>query len=202
MQYRVAPGDTLGALSSRFRTTVPAIMKANVGRIANPNLIYVGQLIQIPAAAAQARGGAAAVARPKPAAPATGGESGLELQVLQLVNRERTSRGLRPLAFDARLDRAAENHNAHMARVGVMAHEGIGDGTVGSRVRGAGWTGRGYTENIAYGFGTAQAVMNVWMNSPAHRAGILRPDFTHMAVGHGISPRNGLPYWTQVFGAK
>lgn len=46
MQYVVKRGDTLGSIAARFHVTPQALMQAN--GIANPNLIYVGQLLNIP----------------------------------------------------------------------------------------------------------------------------------------------------------
>ncbi|MBS1148404.1 MAG: Membrane-bound lytic murein transglycosylase precursor [Myxococcaceae bacterium] len=43
--YRIQSGDTLGALAARFHTTVNALAQHN--GIANPNLIYAGQDLQI-----------------------------------------------------------------------------------------------------------------------------------------------------------
>jgi LysM repeat protein len=45
--YYVQKGDTLRIIAAKFNTTVDAILKLNT--IANPNLIYVGQVIAIPA---------------------------------------------------------------------------------------------------------------------------------------------------------
>lgn len=44
--YIVKPGDTLWQLSRQFGTTVDSIVQAN--NIPNPNLIYVGQVLEIP----------------------------------------------------------------------------------------------------------------------------------------------------------
>jgi len=44
--YVVRPGDFLSAISNRFGTTPAAILAANA--IADPNLLYVGQLLTIP----------------------------------------------------------------------------------------------------------------------------------------------------------
>ena len=44
--YIVQPGDTLWRISGQFGTTVDAIVLAN--NIPNPNLIYVGQGLEIP----------------------------------------------------------------------------------------------------------------------------------------------------------
>ncbi len=46
--YYVVRGDTLRIIAAKFSTTVDALIKANP-QIANPNVIYVGQLINIPA---------------------------------------------------------------------------------------------------------------------------------------------------------
>jgi len=45
--YYVQKGDTLRIIAAKFNTTVDAILKVN--NIANPNLIYVGQAIKLPA---------------------------------------------------------------------------------------------------------------------------------------------------------
>jgi LysM repeat protein len=46
MPYIVQPGDTLYTIARKFNTTVEAILAAN--DIPNPNLIYPGQLLEIP----------------------------------------------------------------------------------------------------------------------------------------------------------
>ena len=43
--YRVVAGDTLGAIAARFGTTTGALAAAN--HLANPNLVYVGQVLTI-----------------------------------------------------------------------------------------------------------------------------------------------------------
>ena len=48
MTYVVQRGDTLSKIAIRFNTTVTAIMQVNP-QITNPNLIYAGQVIMIPA---------------------------------------------------------------------------------------------------------------------------------------------------------
>jgi len=56
--YRVRAGDTLGTIASRHGTTVAALVRANDLR--NPNLILVGQRIDVPAGSA----GGSGTARP------------------------------------------------------------------------------------------------------------------------------------------
>ena len=49
--YYVQKGDTLRKIASKFSTTVDAILRVNP-QISNPNVIYVGQAITIPAGVA------------------------------------------------------------------------------------------------------------------------------------------------------
>jgi uncharacterized protein YkwD len=132
----------------------------------------------------------------------TSGLSALENAVLQLVNLERTSRGLSALTAVGKLNFAAEFHSGQQAKRGVMAHElfGVVAPTPGSRLDYAGydaWTT--YGENVAFGYATAAAVMNAWMNSPGHRDNILNPNFTQIGIGIAVDG-SGTLYWTQVFG--
>lgn len=55
MLYIVQPGDTLTIISRRFGTTVAGIMDINP-QITNPDVIYTGQIINIPTTAAPAPG--------------------------------------------------------------------------------------------------------------------------------------------------
>ena len=48
--YSVKRGDTLSAIASRYHTSVSALVSAN--HIKNANLIYVGEKLSIPGAAA------------------------------------------------------------------------------------------------------------------------------------------------------
>lgn len=53
--YTVRSGDTLGTIASRHGTTVAALVQAN--RLSNPNLIRIGQELQVPASGGSAGGG-------------------------------------------------------------------------------------------------------------------------------------------------
>ncbi|GAB2602091.1 LysM peptidoglycan-binding domain-containing protein [Pseudactinotalea suaedae] len=59
--YTVRPGDTVSAIAARFDTTIPAIVRAN--SLNGRAMIYAGQVLTIPAAAATSAAG--------PAAPST-----------------------------------------------------------------------------------------------------------------------------------
>jgi LysM repeat protein len=54
-KYIAQKGDTLTGISKRFKTTVPALLEANP-KIQNPDLILVGQFINVPVSARHAPG--------------------------------------------------------------------------------------------------------------------------------------------------
>lgn len=121
-----------------------------------------------------------------------------EQQVLDLVNRERARAGLAPVAYDRRLDLASERHNAQQAATRRMAHDGIGDGTPGERIRAAGYGGA-WGENVATGQLSPAQVVAEWMASPGHRRNILDPSYRLMGVSY-TTGTDGRTYWAQSFG--
>jgi uncharacterized protein YkwD len=122
-----------------------------------------------------------------------------------LMNRDRTARGLRRLAVRPTLNVAAARHSRDMVRRQYFAHESPTGGTLLSRVRAAGYLrgARSYTlgENIAWGTGylaTPARIHQSLMNSPGHRANILRGAFRNVGVGLA----SGVPERTIDFGTR
>ena len=58
----------------------------------------------------------------------------------------------------------------------------------------------GFGENIAYGYASAQSVMNGWLTSPGHRANIERASYNAIGVGV-VRDSGGRLWWTQNFGS-
>lgn len=123
-----------------------------------------------------------------------------DLEILRLVNQERTSRGLSALTLSQKLDTAADLHSEDMATQGYFSHTGQDESSAGDRIERAGYDWRRYGENIAFGYQSAASVVQGWMNSEGHRRNILNANFTHMGLGY-VTNASGRPYWTQVFGA-
>jgi uncharacterized protein YkwD len=150
--------------------------------------------ISLPAASpAAAAPGACAAAHSSPSEVSA---AQLEHTVLCLVNRERTSRGLGRLRGNDRLDRAARGHSRHMVRAKFFAHDAPSGADVLTRVKRRGYrSARGLMvgENIAWGSGsyaTPAEILEGWMDSPGHRANILRRDFKEIGVGVALgAPR-------------
>lgn len=132
----------------------------------------------------------------EPEEPA-GGQSEREQQVVDLTNEERAQEGCGPLRADDRLHEAAALHSEDMAERDYFDHvtpEGVGPGERAERAGYDSWGG----ENIAWGYRSAEDVVEGWMDSHGHRANILNCDFVAIGVGAADSGRG--PYWTQTFG--
>ncbi|MGW7567753.1 CAP domain-containing protein [Streptomyces tendae] len=120
-------------------------------------------------------------------------------EVVDLTNRERAAAGLPALAVDARLTTAAQAHSADMVARDFYSHTDPDGGKPWDRAAAAGAARRTVGENIACGQRSPADVVEGWMNSPGHRANILKSDFTHIGVGLAGGGRAGT-YWTQLFG--
>jgi uncharacterized protein YkwD/stress response protein SCP2 len=122
------------------------------------------------------------------------------VEVTDLTNRERARAGLPPLATDALLTRAAQAHSTDMVVRAFYSHTGPDGSQPWDRAASAGSTRRTIGENIACGQRSAAEVVEGWMNSPGHRANILKREFTHIGIGFAGGGKAGT-YWTQLFGA-
>lgn len=174
--YIVQPGDSLWKIAVRFQIGISELIAANP-QIANPDLIYPNQRINLPRRNIQA--------------------DTLENQVVDLVNRERLSRGLRPLALNWEVARVARYKSEDMDRNNYFSHQSPIYGSPFDMLRSFGIRFSAAAENIARGQTTAQAVVNSWMNSTGHRENILSSAYTEIGVGY--SNMRGTPFWTQMF---
>ncbi len=135
--------------------------------------------------------------------------SAMTQQILDLVNQQRANSGLAPLQWSVQLAYGAGVHSQNMASMApvvgpsaAMSHLlfGVNAPTLGSRADLAGYDYRALGENVAFGYASASAVVDAWMNSPGHRANILSASFTQIGIAVAYSAQ-GLPYYTQFFGS-
>lgn len=89
------------------------------------------------------------------------------------VNARRAAAGLPPVTRSARADQAAARHAQDIARTRVFTHRGSDGSSHTDRLRAVG-CGPG-AENLAWGQKSAEAAMDAWMTSAAHRQNILNP---------------------------
>lgn len=117
-----------------------------------------------------------------------------ELQMLALINQERTSRGLNALQLEQNLNASAEAHSEWMLDTNTFSHTGVSGSSAGDRMRDAGFDFSGSwanAENIAWQSergeaGISDDVANLHvalMESPGHRANILNSNLQYVGIG-------------------
>lgn len=172
--HTVVRGDSLWKIAVKYQVGVSELIAANP-QIANPDLIYPGQIITIPGVDATV--------------------DAYEKQVVELVNAERTKRGLKALTMNWELSRVARYKSQDMHDKGYFSHTSPTYGSPFTMIRNFGISYRTAGENIARGYTSPRAVVDGWMNSSGHRANILNESFTQIGVGYVASGH----YWTQMF---
>ncbi len=113
------------------------------------------------------------------------------LEVVRLVNEERTKQGLEPLDVDENLMELARIRAEELE--GKFSHERP-DGTHIAQTFSGG-------ENIAGDYPSPSAVMEAWMGSEGHRNNILRERFHYIGVGC-YQDANGDLHWVQLFSPR
>jgi len=106
----------------------------------------------------------------------------LEARMLELVNQERQAAGLAPLQADPELTEVARKHSADMFARGYFAHDTPEGLSPFDRMRAANvrFTTAGENLALAPTLGIAHTGL---MNSPGHRANILRREFGRVGIG-------------------
>ena len=172
--HTVQRGDTMWKLAVKYQVGTSEIIDANP-QVKNPDLIYPGDVLDIPETASSVRA--------------------YEQEVVRLVNAERAKYGLPALTEDWELSRVARYKSQDMHENRYFAHNSPTYGTPFQMIRAFGLSYRAAGENIAMGYQTPAAVVAGWMNSEGHRANILSSSYTKIGVGYVADGH----YWTQQF---
>ena len=117
-----------------------------------------------------------------------------EKEVILLVNQEREKRGLSPLTTNDAIMAAAharlkelDIEPSHTRPNGSSYYTILPEYGISPYAPGG--------ENLAFGYLTPRDVVGGWMNSPGHRANILKEGIT--IIGVAYNPTNH--YWVQIF---
>lgn len=174
ISHTVASGDTMWRLAVKYQVGTSEIIQANP-QVGDPDLIYPGQVLNIPQLDKSV--------------------SSYEAEVIRLVNSIRQQNGLQPLTANWELSRVARYKSQDMVDNHYFSHTSPTYGTPFQMMKAFGLSYKTAGENIAYGYATPQAVVNGWMNSSGHRANILNASYKQIGVGY-VAQGN---YWTQMF---
>lgn len=183
--HTVMRGDTLWKIAQMYKVGTTELIRANT-QLKNPNLIYPGMRITVPTKSSFQ------------SAPTQSSGRAFELEVIRLVNVERSKHGLKSLSENWELSRVARYKSEDMKNKGYFSHTSPTYGSPFDMMKNFGIRYQTAGENIAYGQRSAAQVMQGWMNSPGHKANILNANFTQIGVGYAVKS-DGTPYWTQMF---
>ena len=223
--YVVRQGDYLYDVAHRFGTTVRAIAQSN--NLANPDLIYPGQTLVIPATGQPASGAdtssalgsamavAGTAAPAQPAVPAATPDTRSivaavamterEAALLAAVNARRAAAGLNTLRFEPALVPVARARSNDMAGRNYFSHTTPEGGTVQDLVRAAGlrytWANEILARNNYPDGQSVEVSISAFMQSDNHRGHILSPVYHRAAVGEARTP-DGMHYFTVMLASE
>ncbi|WP_424494031.1 CAP domain-containing protein [Salinimicrobium sp. GXAS 041] len=121
----------------------------------------------------------------------------IEVEIMERVNSYRAEKGLPQLDFIDEISWVAEDHNFHMIQKNEVCHDNFPSrytelvNSVGAKA---------VSENVGYGYHSAEAVVKAWINSDGHRKN-MEGELTHF----GISVKedaSGKLYFTNIFVRK
>lgn len=121
--------------------------------------------------------------------------SDIESDILNLVNTHRKKLGLSNLSALSIISNVADGHTNYMIEKGEVNHDNFGKR---SQTLIENTDAKSVGENVAYGFNSAQGVVNGWLNSDEHRKIIENESYTHFGISTD-SNSNGRKYFTQIF---
>ena len=122
--------------------------------------------------------------------PAPGNLPRIRRAILCLHNQVRDAAGLPDLRENAKLRKAAFGHSRRMVQAGFFEHTTPTGVTMVDRILRAAYVredqGWSLGENLAWGtgsLGTPRGAVQSWLDSPGHRANILRRSYRELGVG-------------------
>ena len=125
----------------------------------------------------------------------------IQARLLQLLNDVRRQNGLPPVTPDAALLHMAEGHSRDMVAAGFFGHTSPTAGDLTARSQRAGLRLVRMGENLGRG-PTAEAVHEMLLDSPGHRAVALDPRLNRVGIGVVVTEQQGRPslFVTEDFG--
>ncbi len=144
--------------------------------------------------------------------PAADNLSQIAQTTLCLINTERTGKGLAPVVEQSQLTKASADYSALMVTKHFFGHVSPDGAELTDRLTVAGFLGAPGSwmvgENIAWGesfLATPREIVKAWMNSPPHRANILKGDYEEIGLGIALgtpSTANPGATYTTDFGRR
>jgi len=132
-----------------------------------------------------------------------------EKDVLALINKARASSrkcgsttytAAKPLAWNAKLGKAAAAHSKDMAVRNYFSHTSLSGLSPYARIRAAGYSYRAAGETLAAGYASPRTVVAAWLRSASHCRILMSKSFTQAGVGFYSGSGTYRHYTTADFG--
>jgi uncharacterized protein YkwD len=120
--------------------------------------------------------------------------SSIEKDIINAVNEYRKENNLKELGTLDDITLQAIDHNSYMIQNKKVSHDNF-DKRYIALVNEIG--AKAVSENIGFGYRTADAVVNAWLNSEGHKTNI-EGDFTHFGISVE-QDEDGKNYFTHIF---
>ncbi|WP_396600963.1 CAP domain-containing protein [Algibacter sp. R77976] len=121
-------------------------------------------------------------------------EKDIEIEILELLNNHRLSLGLNPLEAMPIVKSVAHSHTDYMVDNDEVSHHNF---FTRSDYLKSNAGAKKVSENVAYGYSSAEAVVKAWMRSEAHKEN-LEGDYTNFDIS-AEKNAEGRWYYTNIF---
>ncbi|WP_304141397.1 CAP domain-containing protein [Mesoflavibacter zeaxanthinifaciens] len=118
----------------------------------------------------------------------------IEIEIMELINAHRINQGLNPLQDHSTVKAVAYTHTDYMVEVDNVSHDNFFQRKQSLQVNA---NANIVSENVAYGFSSAESVVNAWLNSPSHRENI-EGNYTDFDIS-AEKNNEGKWYFTNIF---
>lgn len=118
----------------------------------------------------------------------------IEIEIMELINAHRINQGLNPLSDHGTVKAVAYTHTDYMVEVDNVSHDNFFERKQSLQVNAS---ANIVSENVAYGFNSAESVVNAWLNSPSHKDNI-EGDYTDFDIS-AEQNNEGKWYFTNIF---
>lgn len=121
--------------------------------------------------------------------------SQIETELFKLVNNYRVENNLSSLVPLNIISNIADHHTSYMIETGQVSHDNFSNRVLKLKKD---VNAKSVSENVAYGYNSAQAVFNGWLKSPSHKRIIEIVSHTHFGLSIKTDSE-GRNYFTQIF---
>jgi len=118
----------------------------------------------------------------------------IEVEILELINNHRLSLGLNPLAEMDVIKSVAYSHTDYMVDNDEVSHHNF---FTRSNYLKSNAGAEKVSENVAFGYSSAESVVRAWIKSEAHKEN-LEGDFTNFDIS-AEKNEDGRWYYTNIF---